>query len=104
MSNYCKNVNVLVGRCEAELEVYFDVTPGQRASWDEPGWAAELDGYTFDLNELRFDSGSVISYDWLRSRGLLDFAMAVLNERVDSDEVEASLGNLEDYIGEYAGD
>ena len=104
MSNYCKTINVFVGRCEAELEVVFDVRPGMRDTWDEPGWPAELDGFSFEVNELRFDSGTVISYDWLRSRGLLDFAMAVLNERVDCSEVEASLGNLEDYIEQYAGD
>jgi len=96
-----KTINVQVGRCNAELEVEFNVTPGMGASWDDAGWGAELDGYSFEINRLTFDSGSIITYDWLQSRGLADFAQAVLNEYVSYSDVQAGLGDLDDYQHEY---
>jgi hypothetical protein len=82
----------------AELEVEFDIRPGMRPSWDDDGWPAEIDGYSFEIDRIEFESGTVIRYDWLKTRGLYDYAVAVLNRRLDPADVEDALGNLEDYL------
>ncbi len=101
---YNKNIKVTVSRCEAELEISFDVTPGARATFDDAGWGPELDGFSMGIVALRFDSGTEIDYNWLESRGLVGFAEAALDKAIDNSDVEDALGNLNEYQYEFYGE
>lgn len=80
-------------RATAEVVAEFSIRPGMRASWDDAGWPAELDWLDYTIAELRFASGTVLGYNWLKSRGFLGVAKAA----VSLADVENGLGDLGDY-------
>lgn len=80
-------------RVTAEVVAEFSIRPGMRASWDDAGWPAELDWLDYTVTELRFASGTVLGYNWLKSRGFLGMAEAA----VSLADVEDGLGDLEGY-------
>ena len=85
-------------RATADIEVDFNIRPGMRPSWDDDGWPAEIDGFSIEIDRIEFESGTILRYDWLKTRGLYDFAIAILNERLDPADVEEAIGPLEDYL------
>lgn len=97
--SYNKTIKLALSeRATVEVETEFDIVPGMPTRrWDvDPGYPAEVDGMTYEVTEVKFHSGSIIDFSWMKQRGFLP----VVEGLIDPNDIEEKLGNLDCYLND----